>query len=149
MNEAWFWAKVRGAFKDQPRTFLRKLPAEGFAGKGTPDGIYAVPGAQGVLELKYTEWPFRPSTPIDVGDHGVSPEQRLWLEGWVKAGGRGHVLLGVSLAWFLLRIDEVPEDSRVSRDFLKQVARDGRAGTTKTFKDLPALLAAQPHAVVN
>lgn len=137
MNEAWFWKRTREAFKEHGRARLNKLPADGFAGAGVPDGMYCVEGVAGVLELKYApKWPARASTTVLPG---LTPAQREWLADWVAVGGRAHVLMGVAREWFLM---DVPpsHDTRYDRLWFEGLRHQGRAGMVKDINGLPALL---------
>lgn len=137
MTEAWFWGRVRDAFNRRGGARLNKLPADGFAGAGIPDGLYCVDGAAGVIELKYVpRWPARESTPIRTG---LTPAQVAWMSDWKRAGGRAHVLLGVASEWFLLDVP-ADHDARLSRLELDDCRRRGRSGAMHHLGSLPALL---------
>lgn len=113
MTEAGFWDRVRDALHRPPRSVARKL-TDAFTA-GTPDAFYVIDGVVGFLELKYTPaWPARAGTRVRVG-HGLTVEQRRYLEMLRGAGARAHVLLGVADRWFLLRPDQVPADSALER----------------------------------
>lgn len=144
-DEGSFWALTREAFK-RHGAFIRKLPAEGFAGKGTPDGIFAYSMTSGVIELKYVkEWPKRPGTTVPVD---LTPEQWNWLSDFVDKGGRGYVLLGVEDDWFLLRLHEIAAfESRADGGFratqqaLRASKLQGRLGELSRVPDLVAQVA--------
>jgi len=153
VNELGFWSKVRALFNAHPYALLKKLPAEGFGGKGTPDGLYVVDGGvTGLLEFKYEPaWPVRADTLVKVG---LTTQQRAWLEEWCAKSGRGHVLLGVAKDWFLLELHEVPPavgdaEPRISRVALDGIRRQYRGGTFKDLARLPELLANLPAPVVD
>lgn len=143
-NESAFWAKVREAVNAVGT--IKKLPAEGFAGKGTPDGAFAIRGEQGIVELKYvTRWPARRATTVPIE---VTPWQWIWLDDWVRKGsGRGFVLVGVGDDWFLLRMHELASLGpptkrgwRVPQAWLRSAIFQGR------LDDMPNLVSVLANA---
>ena len=97
MSEARFWKRLRD-----------KLPTghyvriENLVGPGTFDVNFCVEGTEGFFEMKYVSWfPARPSTPV-LGRHGLSPEQMIWVEQRLRAGGRAFMAIGVGnqVFWF-------------------------------------------------
>lgn len=135
MDESGFWAKVAKAFNENGAR-ARKLHA-GMFEDGTPDGVYCVNGVTGFLELKYVpRRPVREKTPVLVR---VTPTQGAWMEDWVQAGGRAHVLLGVENEWFLLRLSDIPEDRRMTHNTLRDVSL--MFGTMKGLNMLPGWIA--------
>lgn len=141
-NEGSFWALTRRAFQEEG-AFIRKLPAEGFAGKGTPDGFFAHLGTNGVIELKYEKaWPKRVETTVPID---VTPEQWNWLTDCVGHGGRAFVLAGVEDDWFLLRVHElmtIPQGPkggfRAPQQWLRDATFKGRLGE---LRKVPGLVA--------
>lgn len=145
MNESGFWSKVAKAFNASGHR-IRKLHA-GMFDDGTPDGIYVVGNedrgyATGLLELKYVpNWPIREKTPVQCGTGKLTANQRAWIEDWNAAGGLADILLGVGEDWFVLRVTEVPPDSRIPRWVLTAARMTGRYGTLSDLKRLPEILA--------
>jgi hypothetical protein len=148
-DEAAFWKVVREAAV-RNRGFVRKLPAEGFAGKGTPDGFFCLAGDITVAELKYVPaWPVRPDTDVAVK---LTEHQNNWLAELVSPthGGRGFVVVGVADDWFLLRMHELGPANEFPIRLPQAQLRESlfRGKTTKVGLDrLIALLAqASPRA---
>lgn len=146
-DEAAFRAAVLRAWKETYRAFIRKLPAEGFAGRGTPDDITCFEGKVAMVEHKYVPaWPKRPQTKIPIE---LTPDQLGWLIDWRASGGRGFVLLGVEHDWFLLRLFELAAFNqygllelpfKASQDALRKSLFRGTT-TRASLRTLPRLVA--------
>lgn len=140
-NEGAFWGKVREALHKPPVSLCRKL-TDAFTA-GTPDAWYAVDGRVGFLELKYLPaWPAKDTTLVSLG-HGVTLEQRRYLDMLVQGNVPAHVLLGVGKQLFLLTVPVVnwvyekgDEPGRVTRLWLETL------GNVTRIANLSALVAA-------
>lgn len=118
-NEKAFWRKVQGIFTEEGAR-LRRMSDD--IQSGVPDGCYIAWGISGLLEFKYTRhWPKRATTRVKVG-HGLTTNQREYLEDWRAHGGNAYVLLGIEDAWYLLLPQDIPYSNRVTREHLQHVA---------------------------
>lgn len=84
----------------------------GLCHPGTPD----VNCTLGWIELKATnDWPVRATSTVRL-DHGLSPQQRIWLLRRRRAGGNAWVLVTVARDWLLF-------DGAVAAHVLGRVTR--------------------------
>lgn len=101
MKESAFWGTVR----DHLAPFGRLDRIENAIAKGTADVAYVLrrPGKNapefGWLELKVTDFPARPSTPLRI-EH-LTKEQVDFAVGWSNEGVRAHMLVRAA-PWYLL-----------------------------------------------
>lgn len=74
---------------------------ENMIGRGMPDVTYACRKVEGFIELKHADaWPVKPDTPLALPHY--TPQQRIWSQQRMQAGGRVYVLLQVDHEYFLM-----------------------------------------------
>lgn len=108
---------------------------------GTPDFLYLIRRATGLVELKHEEfWPVGARTPLVI--KSLTLEQVLWLEAWARApGGRAWCLLQVARHYILLQPEVVRAiflRQLVAADVLQQatVVGTGKFPTVEIIKCL-------------
>ena len=94
VSEAAFWSNVKPALHGWDAVRVET---------GDKDGIPDVNHKHGWIELKVTEWPARPDTPVDFGHY--TQQQRVWHKRRTRAGGRVHLLVRIGTDVLLLRGD--------------------------------------------
>lgn len=95
MNEKGAWATLKRVMGDR----WHATRVEDRLQSGIPDVTWGARGVQGWMELKYLEWPKRPTTPVKIG---LRPEQAIWLTQRGQVGTYCSILVRVGLhEWFL------------------------------------------------
>lgn len=94
MSEAAFWSNVKPVLIGWDPVRVET---------GDRDGIPDVNHKYGWIELKVTEWPKRPETPVDFSHY--TQQQRVWHKRRALAGGRVHVLVRIGTDVLLFRGD--------------------------------------------
>ena len=147
-NEGAFWGKVREALHKPPVSLCRKL-TDAFTA-GTPDAWYAVDGRVGFLELKYLPaWPAKDTTLVSLG-HGVTLEQRRYLDMLVQGGVPAWVLLGVAKDMFILRpqtVEAIYVDGAEGKVLRVWLETDPAIVRVPNLRALPATLRTLHHSL--